>query len=268
MPARAELSLEIQPGAAKPGDPVLVTLRGASRPPKGALGERALRFHAIQDGFRALIALPVEQAPGQVEVRVTAPGPAGAAPVELSGILDVVEPGYPSRELTVARRFVETPPAARKRIASDRAAFARAFAQAFVPPLFSRNFSLPRRAQVTAPFGDLRLFNGKKASQHFGLDLDGKVGEPVEAANDGVVVLARDCYTSGNTVILSHGASLYTAYFHLSKIEVKVGQRVRQGQRLGQVGKTGRVTGPHLHWGVKLDGLYVDGSTLVRLDFR
>ena len=269
MPASARTgpSLEIQPGVAKPGDPVLVTLRGWPLAPSGTLGKRALRFYAIDGGFQALTALAVEQALGELEVRLTLPAPKGAAPAKLSGVLEVIEPGYPSRELKVARRFVVTPKGARQQIAEDKAALARAFAQAFSAPRFTQNFILPRQAQVTAPFGDLRRFNGKKSSQHYGIDLDGKVGAPILAANEGLVVLARDCYTSGKTVILSHGADLYTTYFHLSAIEVKAGQQVRQGERLGLLGRTGRVTGPHLHWGVKVEGRYVDGATLLGLDF-
>jgi murein DD-endopeptidase MepM/ murein hydrolase activator NlpD len=120
---------------------------------------------------------------------------------------------------------------------------------------------------VTAPFGDLRLFNGKKQSQHFGVDLDGSTGDPIEAANDGTVVMVRECYASGNTVIVNHGAGLYTLYFHMSHFDVQPGDKVKQGQLLGRVGKTGRVTGPHLHWSGKIDGLYVDAQALMKLDF-
>jgi murein DD-endopeptidase MepM/ murein hydrolase activator NlpD len=79
--------------------------------------------------------------------------------------------------------------------------------------------------------------------------------------------MARDCFGSGNTVLVHHGLQLYSAYFHLSKMEVKVGQKVRRGQLLGLVGKTGRVTGPHLHFGIKHDGRWVDPESVLRLDF-
>ncbi|MGQ0507248.1 MAG: M23 family metallopeptidase, partial [Myxococcaceae bacterium] len=88
------------------------------------------------------------------------------------------------------------------------------------------------------------------------------------ASNDGTVVMARDCYSSGRTVILHHGAGLYTAYFHMSRMMVEVNQAVKKGTKLGLVGKTGRVTGPHLHWGVKVDGNYTDGEQLLRLNFN
>ncbi|QRK07861.1 M23 family metallopeptidase [Archangium violaceum] len=262
--------LSLQPVAARPGDPVLVTVRGLAQAPTGTLGERPLRFYPVRDGFQALTGLAVEQVPGQVPVKVSVPATSGAAPTELSGTLDVVAPGWPERRLKVANKFVKKKPApeVQARMEADRAAFAAAFAQSFVAPLFTENFAWPRQDTITAPYGDLRTFNGKKQSQHFGTDLRGAVGVPVYSANAGTVVMTRDAYASGNTVLVYHGAGLYTAYFHLSATDVKDGQRVERGQLLGKVGATGRVTGPHLHWGVKVDDLWVDGETLLELDFN
>ena len=259
--------LSLQPNVARPGDPVLVTVRGFTGAPTGTLGERPLRFYAVRDGFQAITGLPVEQAPGRVPVKVTVPAPGSAAPVELTGTLDVLAPGWPSRTLKVASKYVKPPPQVQARMEADKAAFAAAFTRPFAPPLFSENFAWPRQDRVTAPYGDLRTFNGKKQSQHFGTDIDGDPGMPVHAANTGTVVMTRDNYAAGNTVLLHHGAGLYTAYFHLSAIDVEEGARVERGQLLGKVGGTGRVTGPHLHWGVKVDDLWVDGETLLKLDF-
>ena len=111
------------------------------------------------------------------------------------------------------------------------------------------------------------MLNGKAASVHYGLDLTGPRGAPVLAANDGEVVITRDAYFSGKTVVIWHGAGLYTAYFHLDRISVREGQRVHKGETLGELGSTGRATGPHLHWGVKVDGLYVDPESLLAIDF-
>lgn len=257
--------LSHQPASAKPGDPVLVTVRGAASLPTGTLAGRTLRFFAWHDGFAALTSLPVELAPGTVTVDVTAPG--RGLPVLLSSVLKVDPPGFRERELRVANKYVSPPKAVKARMEADRKAFAAAFAQPFRAPLFAQNFAWPREATVTAPFGDRRSFNGKLQTQHFGVDLDGVTGAPVVAANDGTVVMARDNYASGNTVLVHHGAGLYTAYFHLSRIDVKSGAKVKQGDALGLVGSTGRVTGPHLHWGVKADDRWVDGQTLLKLDF-
>ncbi|MCY1015165.1 M23 family metallopeptidase [Pyxidicoccus sp. MSG2] len=259
--------LSLLPGAAKPGDPVMVMVRGMAELPSGTLAGRPLRFFPWGQGFLAVTGLSVEMAPGTAAVKVLGPAAPGAAPLELTGTLDVVEPGYPARELKVSGKYVEPPASVKARMAADRRAFAKAFAQPFAAPSFEQNFAWPRQDRITAPFGDRRTFNGKLSSQHFGVDIDGDPGMPILAANDGVVVMSRDNYSSGKTVIVHHGAGLYTSYFHMSRIGVKNGTRVKQGQTLGQVGSTGRVTGPHLHWGVKVDDLWVDGEQLLRLDF-
>lgn len=266
--ALAQAFLDVRPGQVGPGQLVFVRVRNSESAPAGTLGGRPLSFFDVADGYGALAAIPVEHPPGLLEVRVTFPeAEDGEAPLELAGSLEVLPAHFPERELAVARRFVKPNASARRRIAADRAAFARAFSQPFTAPLFHGNFSWPLNSQVTAPFGDLRTFNRRKESQHYGTDLNGKVGDPVVAANGGRVVLARSCYASGNTVLLHHGAALYTLYFHLSKILVLPGANVRRGQLVGLLGKTGRVTGPHLHWGVKVTGLYVDPESLLAADF-
>ncbi|NMO18501.1 M23 family metallopeptidase [Pyxidicoccus fallax] len=259
--------LTLQPAAAKPGDPVVVSVRGMAELPSGTLGGRPLHFFPWGEGFMAVTGLPVELGPGTAAVKVLGPAAPGAAPLELTSELNVLEPGYRERELKVSGKYVEPPASVKTRMAEDRKAFAAAFSQPFAAPLFGQNFAWPRQDRITAPYGDRRTFNGKLSSQHFGVDLDGDPGTPVTAANDGTVVMTRDNYSAGKTVIVHHGAGLYTTYFHLSRITVKNGTPVKQGQRLGLVGGTGRVTGPHLHWGVKVDDLWVDGEVLLRLDF-
>jgi murein DD-endopeptidase MepM/ murein hydrolase activator NlpD len=265
--AEAEPTLSLQPGTARPGDPVLVTVRGLAAEPSGTLDGRPLRFFKVGDGFQSLTGLPVEQAAGPVQVKVTAPPAESAPAVELTEALEVQAPAWRVRELKVESKYTEPPPEVKARMAEDKAAFAAAFAQPFAAPLFARNFDWPRQARVTAPFGDKRTFNGAVASQHFGTDLDGKTGTPILSANDGTVVMARENQASGNTVLVHHGGGLYTAYFHMSRIQVKEGDTVKRGQRLGLVGNTGRVTGPHLHWGAKVDDRWVDPEALLKLDF-
>lgn len=265
--AAAEPSLSLQPPRAKPGDPVLVTVRGVSAEPSGTLDGRPLRFFEANGGFQAITGLPVEQSPGMVEVKVQVPASEEAPAAALVKTLEVAPPTWRVRELKVARKFTEPPPEVKARQKEDRAAFAAAFAQPFSAPLFTGNFKWPREARVTAPYGDQRTFNGKVASQHYGTDLDGATGAPIFAANDGTVVMVRDNYSAGNTVLVYHGADLYTSYFHMSGFEVKPGDRVKRGQLLGRVGRTGRVTGPHLHWGAKVEGRWVDPETLLALDF-
>ncbi len=258
--------VQVEPGVARPGDAVLISVRGVAQPPSGTLGPDTLEFVPTADGYQALVALSVEATLGERPLTVDL-SPIDAPPTTLTGTLEVVEPGWPRRELKVARKFTSPSRKEQLRAARDSQAFTDAFDVTLEPWLFAENFRWPRPFDVTAPFGDLRLLNGKKTSQHFGIDLDGDQGDDVLAANGGEVVLVRDCFASGNTVLVHHGGKLFTAYFHLSKFDVTQGSVVKAGQRLGRVGKTGRVTGPHLHFGVKLDGRWVDPASVLRLSF-
>jgi murein DD-endopeptidase MepM/ murein hydrolase activator NlpD len=260
-PPFAPLSVSVAPVDARPGDAVLVSVTGAAEEPAGTVAGRPLAFWRARGEWRALAALPIE----------LPPGPAGAA-VEVGGArleapFLVVEPGFASRSLTVEPRFVEPPPEVRARVEADRKAFAKAYDRPFSPPRFRGAFGWPRQAGITGRFGDRRVFNGKNASVHYGLDLAGPRGAPIHAANDGEVVLVRDAYLSGKSVVLWHGADVYTIYFHLDRILVSAGAKVKKGQRIGRLGSTGRSTGPHLHWSARVGGLLVDPESLLGFDF-
>jgi hypothetical protein len=264
LAAAAPPDLAVFPPAARPGDAVLVRVaspRGAPAP-QGAIAGRPLVFWPHGDEAWALAALPLETPLGPLAVEVT---PAGGAVRRAD--LEIVAPGFPSRAITVAPKYVEPPPSVKRRLEADRRAFAAAWDRPFSPPLFTAPFGWPRTAATRGGFGDQRVFNDTKASVHYGLDLAGARGAPVRAANDGVVVLARDAYLSGKSLVLWHGADVYTVYFHLDRIAVRSGARVRRGQLVARVGSTGRSTGPHLHWSVRVAGLYVDPESLLGIDF-
>lgn len=264
LTAASGLSVELQPGQARPGDVVLVTVRGAEEAPTGTLGEFALQFFPYQGTYQALLGLPADipgDATWELDVRV-------GKDASLHGTLEVLPASFPKKELTVASKFVSPSAKEKRQMAADSRAFKAAFGQAPTARIFAQGFAWPRIAEITAPFGDQRMFNGKRQSQHYGTDLDGVIGDEVTASNDGVVVMARDCFGSGGTLVLHHGLGLYTAYFHLSKRLVKDGDTVKRGQLIGLVGKSGRVTGPHLHFGAKLDGRWVNVESLLRLDFK
>ncbi|MEY2667640.1 MAG: hypothetical protein RJA59_278, partial [Pseudomonadota bacterium] len=214
-------------------------------------------------GAQAILALPVELDPGTLRVEVRIPGRNDP----LLASVEVVEPGFPATQLSVEPKFFAPSPAQKKQMEADQAAFREAFARPFEPPLFTGPFVRPRDARVTGEFGERRIFNGEKKSQHYGTDLAGAVGDPVLATNDGIVVLARDCFASGKSVAIAHGGGLFSVYFHLSDYDVRPGDRVRHGQPIGKVGATGRVTGPHLHFGIKVVDLYVDPDSVYRLAF-
>jgi murein DD-endopeptidase MepM/ murein hydrolase activator NlpD len=259
--AAAAPPVALGPEVARPGDAVLVRVHAPANP-SGSLAGRPLAFWRRGDEAWALGALPIETPPGPAAVEVVLPGEPAFATT-----LTVVEPGFRSKSIRVPERYVVPPEKERVRIERDRRAFAAAWRQPFAPPLFAAGFEWPRPEETGGRFGDKRVLNGKKASVHYGIDIGAARGSPVHAANDGQVVLARDCYYSGKTVVLWHGADLFTLYFHLDRLSVKRGQRVRRGDTIGVVGSTGRSTGPHLHWSAKVGPLYVDPESLLAIDF-
>jgi murein DD-endopeptidase MepM/ murein hydrolase activator NlpD len=132
--------------------------------------------------------------------------------------------------------------------------------------LWDGNFRIPLDGVTTGSnFGKRRILNGNPGSPHGGMDLPGATGTPVHAAQRGRVALAEELFFSGNTVVVDHGLGIYTFYGHLSEIDVKAGDAVETGIVLGKVGATGRVTGPHLHWGLTVERARVNPLLLVKL---
>ncbi|PYO07064.1 MAG: hypothetical protein DMD30_11755 [Gemmatimonadetes bacterium] len=132
-------------------------------------------------------------------------------------------------------------------------------------PMWTASFLKPRTSVITSEFGSGRLFNGQVTARHLGVDFRGAVGEPVRAANRGVVALVDDFFLAGNVIYVDHGGGVVTAYFHLSKALVSAGDSVKRGQVIGLVGNTGRVTGPHLHWAARYGAVTVNPLDLIAI---
>ncbi len=181
---------------------------------------------------------------------------------EAKFVVQVSEGTFPESKLSVDPKFDKAPP---PRVVLESAAIKHAWTLGESRRQWSKTFTRPAKGIDTSPFGVRRTFNGKIEGRHRGLDIDGKSGDPIFATNDGKVVLvADDFYYIGNAVFIDHGAGLFTIYFHMTTSAVKEGERVKRGQRIGTIGKTGRVTGPHLHFGVKLADTYVNPIDLLR----
>jgi murein DD-endopeptidase MepM/ murein hydrolase activator NlpD len=131
--------------------------------------------------------------------------------------------------------------------------------------LWDSSFAVPIPGGTGSNFGHRRVFNGEARAPHAGADLRAKTGTSIYATNRGRVVLAKNLFFTGNTVILDHGLGIYSLYAHLSRIDVKPGAMAMRGQLLGLAGATGRVTGPHLHWGVRVQGARVDPFSLLEM---
>lgn len=173
---------------------------------------------------------------------------------------------FPSTRLSVAPRYSSPPEEVGERIERERKLIAEALSVVTDDWLWNGRFTWPRPHRVTSPFGQRRVFNQELRSRHWGLDLAGRAGAPVRAAARGRVILSHHLYYAGNTVFLDHGHGVITGYSHLSEMDVQVGDTVESGQVIGEVGATGRVTGPHLHWTLRIGGVRLDASSLMEID--
>jgi murein DD-endopeptidase MepM/ murein hydrolase activator NlpD len=179
----------------------------------------------------------------------------------------VRQAGFPSEQLAVAPAFVRPDSVAAARIRRELVRSRRVSHRSRdTPRLWRGPFHLPRSSRITSRFGSARVYNGEVKSRHLGTDFAGAVGTPVRAAGRGVVALVANFYLAGRSVYIDHGGGLVTTYFHLSRVEVRQGQTVVTGQRIGRVGQSGRVTGPHLHWAARYGIIAVDPMSLLELD--
>jgi murein DD-endopeptidase MepM/ murein hydrolase activator NlpD len=231
---------------------------------------KTLRFFRFdEETLRGVAPVPDDARPGPATLAVTAEWSDGKVRRKASRNipLGVAAVDFPSDSLRVDPKFTKLSAAAKRQIARDREKLRKVWQGSPDRPLFTRAFLKPREDRTTAPYGTRRTFNGVVKSVHAGWDIDGDVGAEVLCANDGVVRHAGDLYYSGGTLIVDHGAGIYSTYFHLSGYLVKEGDRVKRGQPCALVGDTGRVTGPHLHFGAKVGGSYIHPEALLRFDF-
>lgn len=150
-----------------------------------------------------------------------------------------------------------------RRIEADNVAIKKSRSQMSALDGFLEAFRLPVKGETSGVYGSRRLYNGEERSWHRGHDLAAPTGTSVYAPASGKVVLARDTFMNGNLVILDHGQGVTTLYAHLDSMAVKVGDTLKAGQKLGEVGTTGRSTGPHLHWGLNVGNVPLDPWLLV-----
>jgi murein DD-endopeptidase MepM/ murein hydrolase activator NlpD len=254
--------------AIQPGEVVRLDVTCAcevARATATGLGRSAPLFPMDARGvWRGLIGIDVEVKPGTypIEIVVERTGqPPLAATLELS----VTAKRFLIRRLRVADRFVNPDPETIARIQQEAARLEALFrivtARIWNEPF--QAFRAPVAEPATGSFGARSVFNGQPRSVHGGMDFGSEAGTPVAAPGAGTVVLAQDLYFTGNTVVIDHGVGIYSVLAHLSTVGVSEGDGIQRGAIIGQVGATGRVTGAHLHWGVRLNGARIDPLSLI-----
>jgi len=258
---------EAAPAAAQ-GRVVVVEVRGEIEELEAAWVGQRLHFwreSASAAAHRALIGVDLEHKTGQFPLTLQA-RLAGAERVACSALLGVEEGQFKLEKLRVAPGFVRLSARDQERAERETKRLLEIFATVTPERLWSGGFRAPLEAAAgSGNFGARRVFNEEPRSPHSGEDFSAPQGTPVAAAGRGRVALAENLFYSGNTVVLDHGLGLYTFYGHLDTLAVKAGETVEAGARLGTVGATGRVTGPHLHWAARLNRARVNPLELVAL---
>jgi hypothetical protein len=250
----------------QPGEAILVESR-SSRPllelSIEAFG-RVFPAFAVSGGLRwnGLVGIDLETKPGRYEIGLNGTDVNGKS-VTARDFVAIRTKSFPTRNLAVDPKFVTPPAEAMSRIERERARVSGLFAATSPEKLWQGSFLVPVPGEVISAFGKRSVYNGQPRSPHTGTDFRGATGTPIRAPNAGKVVLAANLYYSGNTIILDHGLGLYSYFGHMSAFSVDEGALVPKGEIIGKVGATGRVTGPHLHWTVRLVGSRIDPLSLV-----
>ncbi len=259
-PAVAQASLPESENA--PGGVAIVPLGNASNgaaKPQTWLGEQPVLVTADHNQWYAVVGLPLDMAPGSYDLRVNIGG-------ETQARRFVVNPKqYPEQHITLKDNSkVQLSPTDEARAEREIGVIKELKRHWTDAPDTDLALAMPAEGKSGSRFGLRRFFNGAPRAPHAGMDVVVERGTPIGASAGGKVLAADDYFFNGKTVFVDHGNGLITMYCHLDRIDVKSGESVSKGQRLGLSGKTGRATGPHLHWSVVLNGAMVDPALFVQ----
>ncbi len=263
------ITLKLSAGVTPQGSLILVDILGTKPPPDLTAewdGKPAPLWKegAATKTLHGLLGVDLEKPPGKYDWKVSWTGPGGNA-MTCSATVTVHKGQFRTESLKVDNQFVQPDAQQQKRAEEDQKKMKAIYDTVTPQRLWEGKFRLPLKDVTTGGnFGRRRILNGQPRSPHAGVDFPAASGTPVFASQSGKVMLAEDLYYSGNTVVIDHGYGIYTMYCHLSEIGVKPGQDVAVSSEIGKVGATGRVTGPHLHWGLTIEHARVNGMDIVQ----
>jgi len=246
---------------AVPGGVALVDIGPERLPdPKVQFGGKPVMVQKNKGRWIAVVGLPLATKPGTHEISVFSTTPR-------SSKFKVLPNLYPTQRLTISDKTrVTPPPSLQRQLAREKKQIAKA-RQSWRTEFAAGQFELPLTGRFSSQFGLVRIYNQSRRGRHAGLDIAAPTGAPINAAASGVVVEAGEFHFNGNSVFIDHGQGLISLYSHLSEISVVKGQKVAAGDVIGLVGQTGRVTGPHLHWSVGLNGTWVNPLLFIKDGF-
>jgi murein DD-endopeptidase MepM/ murein hydrolase activator NlpD len=249
-----------------PGSALLVTVTSA-RPlahVEGSALGRPIAFWESEwhDAWYGLVGVALDTKPGVHRAAISAIGRDGSL-LSARPSVTIAAKRFETRRLKVESRFAEPPAEEAEGIARDARLLAGLFANPSPSRLWRGRFVPPVPGRATSSFGRQTVLNGRPGSRHQGTDFVAAEGVPIQSPNAGIVVMTGNLYFSGHTVVVDHGAGLFSLFAHLSRIDVVPGAEVQAGTILGLTGSTGRVTGPHLHWAVRMGEISVDPMSVI-----
>ena len=253
---------EILPSEIKPGDAFVIKINGANTSHLPAASLKGRRFYFSRCGescFVAIGTVGIRTKPGSYIIKLRV----GKKTKNL--YLIITQKSFTTTELTLLDDQVFLSKKDIKRVKRENKRLKQIF-QKISQSYWEGSFILPLENDISTLFGTKRILNEKWISIHRGVDVTGKDGEEVKASNNGRVALAEELFFGGNTVILDHGLGIYTIYMHLSNFNANVGEMVSKGDIIGFVGSSGRSTGPHLHFGVKVMNMSANPVSLIELN--
>lgn len=241
-----------------PGGIALVPVPGGALAPSVIFNTHRVAVVRRNDQWIAVVGIPLAQKPGELKIKVSTPDGTTEVPFQIT------DKKYRTQHLTVKdQRKVDPNPDDLKRISGETKRSDVALSKFTATDVSSLQLISPVEGIRSDSYGSRRVFNGQPRNPHSGMDIAAPKGTPIRSPAAGTVVEAGDFFFNGNTLYVDHGDGLVTMYCHLDTIKVKLGDRVSQGDLLGTVGATGRVTGPHLHWGVALNRAMVDPALFI-----
>jgi murein DD-endopeptidase MepM/ murein hydrolase activator NlpD len=250
----------------KQGEVLVVTVPVQGDPDRvvGHLLNREIVFFPVAEGvYAGLLGLDMQDKPGHHRLMIQVEYPDRKERHRLTVLL--MKEDFKVQHLKLPKKMVDLDSKTLARVRKESKLLHQAFETVLPEPLWNSQFIEPVQGRVSGRFGSRRVINGQHKRPHSGEDIAAPKGTPVVAMNTGMVRLTMDHFFTGKGVILDHGLGLFSMYFHLSAVDVTQGQLVEKGQPIGKVGATGRATGPHLHWGVRLNGSRIDPYSLLKV---
>ncbi len=256
--ADVQTAVQVEPAKPGPGDIVIVTLKPGGGNATGTFQGKKIYFNPAKDSLKAIVPIDYSTEPGKYDLDISLQS------TVVRQTIEVVKKEYEIQRLELPDDMVQLSPENEARADREQKRMAEIWPKEN-DRAWSGDFMNPLEGEIISPFGLRRVINNTPKSPHTGVDVRGKKGDKVHAPNDAVVALVDNQFFGGNAVVLDHGQGIYTMFFHLSKVLVKPGQKVKKGEVFALVGATGRATGPHLHWGARIQGARIDPLELIHL---